>query len=77
MRNIFRAIVRLERLRYTNQYSPIRPNPIFYPNRFFCSQTFGQEIANMGKDKVPYQLKTPKGTKDCRFSTSVHGIDRR
>lgn len=61
MRNIYRAIVRLERLKYTNRYSPIRSNSHLYPNRVFCSQ---QEFANMGKDKVPYQLKTPKGTKD-------------
>ena len=76
MRNIHRAIVRLECLKYTNRHL-IRSTSHFYPNRVFCSQTFGQEIANMGKDKVPYQLKTPKGTKDCKISSSIHRIDRR
>ena len=77
MRNIYRTIVRLERLRYKNRYSPTRNKQLFYPNRVFYSQTFRQEIAGMGKDKVPYQLKTPKGTKDCRCLFSVHRIDRR
>ena len=36
-----------------------------------------QETAEMGKDKVSYQLKTPKGTKDCtKFLSVCHLIYR-
>ena len=28
-------------------------------------------LGDMGKDKVPYQLKTPKGTKDCMCDRHV------
>ena len=32
--------------------------------------TYLHESAAMGKEKTAYQLKTPKGTKDCMAATS-------
>lgn len=65
MRYVYRKFVRLECLNLSTQFSVNR----FYPASFYkrALQTLVPENADMGKDKVPYQLKTPKGTKDCMY----------
>lgn len=77
MRHIYRTITRLECLSPKNLYSPKRSKSLLCKNRVFCTQTFEQDTAEMGKDKVPYQLKTPKGTKDCIYPSSTNHLVRR
>lgn len=77
MRCIYRTIARLECLDCKTLCSPKSFNPPFCQNRFLRTQTFERETADMGKDKVPYQLKTPKGTKDCTHFPSIHHLVRR
>lgn len=36
--------------------------------RIVASKAFGAADETMGKDKIQFLLKTPKGTKDCVFS---------
>lgn len=64
MRYLRRIIARLECLNLNTQFSVNKSNPSTFYKRALCTQTFNPETAEMGKDKVPYQLKTPKGTKD-------------
>lgn len=48
-------------------------------NNFYNFSTLGAlraEPADMGKDKVQFQLKTPKGTKDCTHVDSLMRHDR-
>lgn len=71
MRYIYRAITWLECLNLNTHFSVNPSNPSTFYKRAFCTQTFDLETADMGKDKVPYQLKTPKGTKDCTRSPSI------
>ena len=41
-------------------------NPNKFPSRALTNPAFQSlDTAEMGKEKVSYQLKTPKGTKDC------------
>ncbi len=66
-------LVRLYPIRSATSKALNRQHP---PIRAFTSQAFEPfETAEMGKekDKVPYQLKTPKGTKDC----TVHSASTR
>ena len=39
--------------------------------RIVASKAFDAVDETMGKDKVQFLLKTPKGTKDCDFSLSI------
>ena len=74
MRQIYRIIPRLECLNLKVQFSVSNPNPSSFCKRAFCIQTLVSETetADMGKEKVPYQLKTPKGTKDCTQWSPIH-----
>lgn len=63
MRYSYRSAIRLVRVSCTS-YPKVNLNWHTLQQRALTSHTF-QEIVEMGKDKVPYQLKTPKGTKDC------------
>ena len=72
MRHIYRTIARLECLNFKVQFSVRNPNPSSLCKRAFCIQTLVSETADMGKEKVPYQLKTPKGTKDCTQWSPIH-----
>ena len=74
MRGLHRIISRLECLRLNTQLSVNKFRPSSYYKRAFCTPSFDPETADMGKDKVPYQLKTPKGTKDCTRSSSIHHL---
>ena len=66
MRYFYNAFIRLARSNPFKNPSirPINQHLHLY-KRTFITQTIDLgETAEMGKDKVPYQLKTPKGTKD-------------
>ena len=64
MRYYYSAIIRLARFNST-KLSSIKPiNQHIYKRAFTTHSVDPLETAEMGKDKVPYQLKTPKGTKD-------------
>ena len=64
MRYFYSTIIRLVRFN-SPRFSSIRPlNQHFYKRTFTTQPVDPLETADMGKDKVPYQLKTPKGTKD-------------
>lgn len=78
MRYNYRAIARLDCLK-PKIVPPInhKINPSSFYNRAFSSQTIIPETADMGKDKVSYQLKTPKGTKDCILFSPLHYLIRR
>lgn len=67
MRYIHKIVARLECLNLNAQFLVNKSNPSPFYKRAFSTQTFEPETADMGKDKVPYQLKTPKGTKDCNI----------
>lgn len=73
MRHIYKTIARLECLNLNVQFSVKKSNLSSFHQRAFCNQTLVPETADMGKDKVPYQLKTPKGTKDCTHSSKMTG----
>lgn len=63
-----RAIVRLAR--FTIRGQKVSPRSIQWAlqRRTFLSRVSGHsEDPAMGKEKVQFQLKTPKGTKDCRY----------
>ena len=68
MQNTYRSIARLDclRLNIINKCSLSS----FY-KRAFSTQRLVPETVDMGKDKVAYQLKTPKGTKDCTLFSSI------
>ena len=77
MRYIYRAIARLDCLN-SNTLSSINKFKLssFY-KKAFSTQTLVPEIADMGKDKISYQLKTPKGTKDCIIFLPLNYLFRR
>lgn len=65
MRDIYRTVAWLDCLKLSIIPSLNKSYRFSHYNRAFGTQTQIPETANMGKDKVSYQLKTPKGTKDC------------
>ena len=68
MRYIYKTIARLDRLKLIKLSSLNKFDLSSSYTRAFYTQTPVPDTANMGKDKVSYQLKTPKGTKDCTSS---------
>ena len=66
MRCSFPVLVRLVWSRPPVQRKFIYANSFKTPKRFSSIQAH-QDLkeADMGKEKVQFQLKTPKGTKDC------------
>ncbi|KAL2041352.1 hypothetical protein N7G274_005734 [Stereocaulon virgatum] len=64
MRYSYSTIIRLARFN-SSTISFIGPlNQHFYKRTFITRPVDPLETVDMGKDKAPYQLKTPKGTKD-------------
>ena len=63
MRYIYRITARLDCLNLHTRVPINKLNLTSIYRRGFSTQ----ETAEMGKDKVSYQLKTPKGTKDCTY----------
>lgn len=67
MRYYYSAIIRLARFNLT-KISSIKPiNP--YKRAFTTHSIDPPETAEMGKDKVPYQLKTPRALKTGKEKT--------
>lgn len=69
MRHTYRTIVRVARFNSTNSPTLVKLNRNISQKRVFTSQSFeAEEPADMGKDKdrdkITFNLKTPKGTKD-------------
>lgn len=65
----FRAIKRLTSSHFLALKYLWKPKS--HLSKFHCSQNSKPEQAknaDMGKEKLQYQLKTPKGTKDCEVS---------
>lgn len=69
-----RAIVGLAHFTFRGQ------NPGMYSALWgFQRHTFSSQFSDysedpaMGKEKVQFQLKTPKGTKDCKLSMKLGG----
>ena len=77
MRYFHRIAARLECLSLIKQFSVNKSNPSTFYKRAFCTRIFDPGTADMGKDKVQYQLKTPKGTKDCTPVSSMDYLIRR
>lgn len=66
MRGIIKTSAETTRLFCSNWLPKPLPSQFCQHNRVFTVQAVRPfETADMGKDKVSYQLKTPKGTKDC------------
>ena len=71
MQNTYRSIARLDCLKSNIIFSINKCNPSSFYKRAFSTQKLVPETVDMGKDKVSYQLKTPKGTKDCTKLSSI------
>ncbi len=67
MRCLYRAIARLAPLRPVFLRPAIQPYLRKTLRRPLATQAYHiLENADMGKEKTQFQLKTPKGTKDCK-----------
>ena len=69
MRYLYRAFARVAPLQSAHIRLATLSPPWRLPYRHIATQTFEiLEAAEMGKEKTQFQLKTPKGTKDCRHT---------
>lgn len=68
------AIVRLAYFTFRGQKSSLYSAHWGLQRHAFSSQVSDQnEDPAMGKEKVQFQLKTPKGTKDCKHNMRLDG----